>query len=276
MQSKLSPPPVLQRAHYGLESAHLDHLDSALVSSHGLFNAPRVPFSELVQRLEQLYCGVTGFEYIGLCPPEVERFIQQKLESPRDCAPYSLEDKRSILHQLNRSELFERFLHRHYTGQKRFSLEGGETLIPMLHVLIEEASLLGYSEFMLGMAHRGRLNVLANILEKSYREIFAEFEEHLPKDPSEESGDVKYHQGFTVERTTESGRSVKIILCPNPSHLESVYPVVEGSAYARCVQLGGTVEATKRVLPNCIAWRWCFGRAGGNLQDAANGPLEWV
>lgn len=244
-------PLVLQPAQYGLDESPL--LDSALVDSCGLFEAPRIPFDELLKRLRQLYCGVTGFEYMGLGNPEIERFIQVQVESPNAHKPCSLEEKRNILHQLNRSELFERFLHRHYTGQKRFSLEGGETLIPMLHELIEEAGVLGYSEFIVGMAHRGRLNVLANVLEKSYREIFSEFEENSQEmsssSDSSGSGDVKYHKGFTVERKTEHGSSIKIVLCSNPSHLESVYPVVEGSACARCVQLGGGVEARKRVLP---------------------------
>lgn len=241
-------PQLLQCASY-----ELDPHSQALVASYGFFEAPRVPFDQLLKRVQTLYCGAIGFEYMGLGDPDIERFMQQQIEAPR--APqvqaftsFSQEEKTQILHQLNRSELFERFLHRHYTGQKRFSLEGGETLIPMLHELIEEASGLGYTEFVFGMAHRGRLNVLAHVLEKAYEEIFAEFEGQHPQD-GQGSGDVKYHKGFIVERTTAHGVGVKVVLSSNPSHLESVYPVIEGGARARCVQLGDTPEARRRVLP---------------------------
>lgn len=236
-------PPLLQCASYGLDP----HL-TAIVASFGFFEAPRVPFEQLLKRLQTLYCSAIGFEYMGLGNPEIERFIQQHVEATSPQTALSLDEKKQILHQLNRSELFERFLHRHYTGQKRFSLEGGETLIPMLHELIEEASGIGYIEFVFGMAHRGRLNVLANVLEKPYEEIFAEFEEHHPQD-QEGSGDVKYHKGFIVERTTAHGVRVKVVLASNPSHLESVYPVIEGGARARCVQLGDSLQARQRVLP---------------------------
>lgn len=241
-------PEVLQPHTY----VSLNPASDVLVDAFGLFDVSRVPFSQLLEKLKQIYCGVTGFEYMGCGNAEIERFIQQQLELPSSpfftLSARSLEEKRHILHQLNRSELFERFLHRHYTGQKRFSLEGGETLIPMLHELIEEASALGYNEFIIGMAHRGRLNVLANVVEKPYQEIFAEFEE----DPSRSlpgTGDVKYHKGYTIERQTEQGTSIKISLCPNPSHLESVYPVVEGTVRARLVKLGEILVAGKKVLP---------------------------
>lgn len=249
VSNKTTLPPMLQSAQYGLEPG--PQLSASLVASHGLSDAPRIAFSELLQRLQQLYCGVVGYEYMGLENPDMESFIQEHIESTREHTPPSLEKKQHILHQLNRSELFERFLHQHYTGQKRFSLEGGETLIPMLHELIEEASGLGYSEFIIGMAHRGRLNVLANVLEKPYREIFSEFEEDSKLD-AQGSGDVKYHKGFSTQRESEQGLTVKMTLCPNPSHLESVYPVVEGMARARCIQLGGSdngAKASKQVLP---------------------------
>lgn len=226
----------------------LDETSDRLVDAFGFFDAARVPFSQLIEKLKQIYCGVTGFEYMDCGNAEIEHFIQQQLERPSLPFNHTPEEKLQILHQINRSELFERFLHRHYTGQKRFSLEGGETLIPLLYTLIEKASGIGYNEFIIGMAHRGRLNVLANVVGKPYQEIFAEFEEDPLRSPPG-TGDVKYHKGFTVERKTDQGTSIKISLCPNPSHLESVYPVVEGIARARLVQLGEWLITGKKVLP---------------------------
>lgn len=239
------PLKVLQYTTYGMTSKDLE----TNVPAHGFFETPKIPLKQLIEKLHNLYCVHIGFEYMHLGHPEVERFIQQHVEQTHSgslaAKTRSIEAKQEILQHLSRSEAFERFLHQNYTGQKRFSLEGGETLIPMLHELIDEASAIGYQEFVFGMAHRGRLNVLANVLEKSYEEIFSEFEEHSPKKSREGSGDVKYHKGFALTRKARSGATVALTLSANPSHLESVYPVVEGMARARCVHLGDT----KHVLP---------------------------
>ncbi len=186
--------------------------------------------SEIIGALEKTYCGSIGVEYMNLRKPALESWLQKIIE-PNFALPFSVEDKLEIFHQLNRAELFETFLHTKYVGQKRFSLEGGETLIPMLSFAIEAGE--GVHDIVLGMAHRGRLNVLANILNKSYETIFNEFEAHYTPDLSEGTGDVKYHKGFIGQLSNKKGESVTITLSANPSHLEAVDPVVEGQTRAK-------------------------------------------
>lgn len=188
--------------------------------------------SQIIAALEKTYCGAIGVEYMGLRKPELESWLQTIIE-PNFTLPFSKEDKLEIFHQLNRAELFETFLHTKYVGQKRFSLEGGETFIPMLAFVIEAGVGEGIQEIVLGMAHRGRLNVLANILNKSYGTIFNEFESHYISDLEVGSGDVKYHKGFVGSLPTKSGEKIAITLSANPSHLEAVDPVVEGQARAK-------------------------------------------
>lgn len=191
-------------------------------------------------RLQELYCGSIGYEYKGIVPPEIETWIEEQIESP---LPFTQEQKITILDYLNRSEGFESFLHKKYVGQKRFSLEGSETLIPMFAFLIETGADLGLEEIILGMAHRGRLNMLCNILNKPYHDVFAEFEEGYA--PLEGTGDVKYHKGFSSETfTTKKGKKIKIVLAHNPSHLESVDPVVEGETRAKQM-----ASAVSKIIP---------------------------
>src|SRR5438105_1744842 len=151
---------------------------------------------------------------------------------------------------LHNAELFERFLHTRYLGQKRFSLEGAETLIPLLDHVVERGADGGVREIVLGMAHRGRLNVLANVLQKPYQEIFSEFEENFLPNSSAGDGDVKYHVGFSCNRTSGKGNPIHLTLTPNPSHLEAVNPVVEGRVRGK-QHLCGDVERTG-VLPLLI------------------------
>lgn len=167
-------------------------------------------------------------EYQHLHNAGLRSWLKQKMEAGNFHNTLTIDQKKLILHCLNKSELFETFLHKKYPGQKRFSLEGAETLIPMLTILLERGAELGMEELIMGMAHRGRLNVLTNILNKSYATVFSEFGEHYLPGPTEKSGDVKYHKGFTSRVKTESGKELTLILIPNPSHLESVYPVVQG------------------------------------------------
>ena len=162
--------------------------------------------------------------------PEMERWIQERVEKSRFRPELSLEDKKQLFGQLNRAELFETFIHTRYVGQKRFSLEGAETLIPILADLIEKSA---SEEVVIGMAHRGRLNVLANILQKSYTAIFSEFEDFLDPNWVGGDGDVKYHKGFSANVKTAGGKEVHLSLTSNPSHLESVNPVAMGKAYAK-------------------------------------------
>ncbi len=215
----------------------------------GLLQEEKAPLLEIVQTLRTIYCGKIGLEYIGIQNPELEIWIQQKFENPQQKSHLSIEQKKLILEFLNKSELFENFLHTKYTGQKRFSLEGGETLIPMLAVLLEAGVELGVEEFLIGMAHRGRLNVLASILNKSYSMIFSEFEDNYIPESFEGSGDVKYHKGFSSLVKTVSGKEVNIILIPNPSHLEAVDPVVEGIARAKQTQ---GEKSTREIVPVLI------------------------
>ena len=159
-------------------------------------------------------------------PQEIE-WIKQRLHNNSNTPKFNVNQKKHILHKLNQAVVFENFLHKKFVGQKRFSLEGAESLIPALDALVEHSANLGVKEFVVGMAHRGRLNVLANIFNKTYKEIFSEFEGKLYEDENI-AGDVKYHLGFTSMQKCNNGSNIKLNLTPNPSHLEAVDPVVQG------------------------------------------------
>ncbi|MGH2510641.1 MAG: thiamine pyrophosphate-dependent enzyme, partial [Ktedonobacteraceae bacterium] len=206
----------------------------------GFLKSTDAPLQEIIDALEKTYCGSIGIEYMGIQNSELEKWIQKEIE-PGFPIPLTNEQKLEIFQDLNRAELFETFLHTKYVGQKRFSLEGGETFIPMLTMIVNSASTEGVREVVLGMAHRGRLNVLANLLNKSYEAIFSEFEDYYTPDLGESTGDVKYHKGFTGTLTTKKGDQVSVLLSANPSHLEAVDPVVEGQTRAR-QQLCGRKE----------------------------------
>jgi len=201
-----------------------------------LLEAPMARLEEIIEVLEKIYCGSIGIEYQSRHSPELEHWLQGKIESTRFSPNFSVDQKKSILHYLNKAELFEIFLHTKYVGQKRFSLEGGETLIPILQEILSKGAAMEADEFVIGMAHRGRLNVLANILQKSFSMIFSEFEDYFDPTLTEASGDVKYHRGFSANVETTTGKQVHISLTANPSHLESVDPVVEGKVKAKQIQ----------------------------------------
>jgi len=186
----------------------------------------------IITHLEETYCQSIGVEYMYIKQPEVVYWMQRRLEKNRNQPDFSLDEKKQVLKKLSQAVVFEQFLGKKFTGQKRFSLEGAESLIPALDMVVEEGSKLGIQEFVIGMAHRGRLNVLANILNKTYRDIFFEFEGKDYEDADVE-GDVKYHMGYTSYMTCDNGKKVKMNLCPNPSHLEAVGPVVEGISRAK-------------------------------------------
>ncbi|MBA3238387.1 MAG: 2-oxoglutarate dehydrogenase E1 component [Parachlamydiaceae bacterium] len=234
--------------HFGLTQADL----SSLFPTQGILTSPEAPLSEILAALEAIYCGTIGFEYMSIGRKDVESWVQSQIEPSGHKEKLSLEQKKMILHNLNKSELFEVFLHTKYTGQKRFSLEGGETLIPILAAIIDKGAEAGVEEFYLGMAHRGRLNVLSNILNKSYSLIFSEFDEnYVPEFFADESGDVKYHKGFLSENLSSHGHKIQIVLTPNPSHLEAVDPVIEGQVYAKQL-LAGMPGGKKKVVPILI------------------------
>lgn len=196
---------------------------------------PNATLREIVEKLRRVYCGNIGFEFHHIQEREKRRWLRDYIEkhAPERQYDIPMEKKRRILEKLNGAVVFEEFLHTKFIGQKRFSLEGGETAIVALDAMINKASADKVDEVVIGMAHRGRLNVLANIMGKTYRQIFTEFEGTALPDQSFGDGDVKYHLGFSSQVENIEGRIVQLKLVPNPSHLESVNPVVEGFSRAK-------------------------------------------
>ncbi|SHJ42462.1 2-oxoglutarate dehydrogenase E1 component [Hymenobacter daecheongensis DSM 21074] len=188
---------------------------------------------DIVAALEKVYTRSIGFEYMYIRDPQVLDWFREKVEKDSLSFNPGVEYKKRILKKLNEAVVFENFLHTKFLGQKRFSLEGGETTIPALDAIINKSSELGVKEVMIGMAHRGRLNVLANIMGKTYEQIFSEFEGTAVPDLTMGDGDVKYHMGYSSEVETEGGQKVNLKLAPNPSHLEAVNPVVQGFVRAK-------------------------------------------
>jgi 2-oxoglutarate dehydrogenase E1 component len=246
--------PELDPIHWGLTIWDLDRE----FPTGGLAEHEVLKLRDILGVLRDAYSRTIGVEYMHIQEPDQKAWIQLQVEGvhvdPTD------DDKWRILGALNGAEAFERFLHTKYLGQKRFSLEGAETLIPMLEFLLDDAADSGVEEVVMGMAHRGRLNVLANILGKSYEQIFREFEGELDPNVPQGSGDVKYHVGATGKFTAASGASVEITLAANPSHLEAVDPVVEGMARAKQDRLGDLEH--DRVLPVLIHGDAAFAGQG--------------
>jgi 2-oxoglutarate dehydrogenase E1 component len=228
---KLNPPrdshELLEPSAFGLEDADLDRVFYSYIT-----DPPYATLRQLIQALRETYCRKIGVEYMHIRNPQVRKWLQERMEPIRNLPQYDLKKKRRIILKLNAAELFETFLSTHYVGQKRFSLEGGEMLIPLLDAVIERSGQYGVREIVMGMPHRGRLNVLANILNKPYGMIFGEFEENLPETVAGD-GDVKYHLGFSADHITVDKQSIHLSLTPNPSHLEAVNPVVEGRVRAK-------------------------------------------
>jgi 2-oxoglutarate dehydrogenase E1 component len=218
--------PELEPAYYDLSEADLEQV----VNSGSFMGLDRVSLRTLIQALRDTYCRNVGFEYMFISDRAQRQWIQERIEPVRATAQLSVEQRKRLLQKLTEAEHLERYLHTRYVGQKRFSLEGGESLIPSIDELIQRAGGNGVQEIVIGMAHRGRLNVLVNVLGKMPQDLFLEFEgkgaQELP------SGDVKYHNGFSSDITTPGG-PVHLSLAFNPSHLEIVNPVVEGSVRAR-------------------------------------------
>ncbi len=223
----------LAPAHYGLGDEDLDGFFTAALGGE----VERRPLREIIARLRDTYCGALGVQYMHIDDLEVQHWLRERLEDPRHRKPFCREAQLRILAKLTDAEVFESFLQRKFVGAKRFSLEGAETLIPLLDRAIEKAGELGVEEIVLGMAHRGRLNVLANVLEKPAGQIFREFEDS-GSDRAYGMGDVKYHKGFAADRVTAAGRRVHLSLCFNPSHLEIVGTVVMGRVRADQDRLG--------------------------------------
>jgi len=221
--------PLLELSMFGLTEADLDrsfHAGNFLGLPHGKLR-------DIIDALRETYCGSVGVEYLHIQDSRIRKWLQERMEPNLNQPSYTRERKLRILKHLYYAELFERFLHTRFVGQKRFSLEGAETMIPILEAIVDHAAELGVSEIIMGMAHRGRLNVLANTLRKPYEEIFTEFEENYLPESVDGDGDVKYHLGFSCDRVTPTGRKIHLSLTPNPSHLEAVNPVVEGRTRAK-------------------------------------------
>ncbi|MDX1584393.1 MAG: 2-oxo acid dehydrogenase subunit E2, partial [Thermoanaerobaculia bacterium] len=199
----------------------------------GLCGLETAKLRDILRTLRQTYCGKMGPEFMHSQDPNQKKWLQRRMEPTRNQWPLDGDVKRRILRKLNDAEAFERFLHTKYVGHKRFSLEGSETLIPMLDHLFSVSADDGVEEIVMGMAHRGRLNVLANNLGKSYEKIFSEFEGDLDPRTTQGSGDVKYHLGTEGTHESPKGNELKITLASNPSHLEAVDPVTEGMARAK-------------------------------------------
>lgn len=216
---------------FGLSEADMDTVFFAS-REMGLENAT---LRQIIARLRQVYAGNIGFEYHHIANRHKRRWIRTRVEASQPDKSYGLDldKKRRILEKLNGAVVFEKFLHTKYVGQKRFSLEGGEGAIVALDGIINEAAKEGVQEIVIGMAHRGRLNVLANTMGKTYETIFKEFEGNAIPEQSFGDGDVKYHLGFSSQVETPSGNTVHLKLAPNPSHLEAVNPVVEGFTRAK-------------------------------------------
>ncbi len=219
--------------------------------------------------LRDAYCRTVGIEFMHIAEPDQTHWIVKRVEGADSTLPP--EDQRHILSRLNEAEAFERFLHRKYVGHKRFSLEGAESLIPMLDSLLENAADNGMQEAVVGMAHRGRLNVLANIVGKSFGQIFREFEGSIDPDTAQGSGDVKYHVGAAGKHTSRAGNQIVVTVASNPSHLEAVDPVVEGMVRAKQDQLEGGKEA---VLPVLIHGDAAFAGQGVVAETLAMSQLH--
>jgi multifunctional 2-oxoglutarate metabolism enzyme len=212
----------------------------------GLPGPRKMTLRKIIDTLRDAYCRTIGIEYMHISEPDQKNWIQNRVEGePTD--ELEREEKLHILDRLNAAESFERFLHAKYTGHKRFSIEGAESVIPMLDAVLESAADDHMIEAVVGMAHRGRLNVLANTVGKPLREIFREFEGDIDPDSVQGSGDVKYHLGMTGRFTSRAGNPLAVVLASNPSHLEAVDPVVEGMARAKQDLLGD--EGREQVLP---------------------------
>lgn len=235
--------PTLALENFGLEQSDLKQKFKA-ASELGL---EETTLEAIIEHLETTYCNSIGIEYRYIRKPEKVNWLQNKIETNKNLPNFSVEEKKHMLHKLSQAVVFEQFLHKKFVGQKRFSLEGGEALIPALDAVIEMGADMGIEEFVVGMAHRGRLNVLANIFNKTYDSIFSEFEGKEYEDNLFD-GDVKYHLGYSCDVKTDNGKEVKLTLSPNPSHLEAVDPVVEGIAKSKVDEYLKSVDKIAPIL----------------------------
>ena len=234
--------PTLAIENFGLTQADL----KTTFNAGSIMGIAPTSLAQIIEHLKAIYCDSIGIEYMYIRDPKKVNWIQQRLNINNNHPQFNIDQKKHILHKLNQAVSFENFLHTKYVGQKRFSLEGGESLIPALDAVVESAAEKGVEEFIMGMAHRGRLNTLTNIFGKSAKDIFSEFDGKDYEDVVFD-GDVKYHLGWTSKRTTDTGKQINMSIAPNPSHLETVGAVVQGITRAKIEkQFDGD---TSKVLP---------------------------
>ncbi|MDI1336844.1 MAG: 2-oxoglutarate dehydrogenase E1 component [Lacunisphaera sp.] len=241
------PAPKLSLAQFNLSDADLD----TVFDTGTYLGGGQLKLSEIVAALQETYCGHVGVEYTHIQDPDARRWLQERIESTRLQPKFTKPQKLRILRRVHKAELFEKFLHTKYVGQKRFSLEGGETIIAALDAVIDHCPEHGVDEIVMGMAHRGRLNVLTSVMRKNFDVLFEQFSENYIPDTVAGDGDVKYHLGYESILTTTSGAKVEVRLAANPSHLEIVNPVVEGKARAR-QRIRGDMTERRAVMPLLI------------------------
>jgi 2-oxoglutarate dehydrogenase E1 component len=255
--------PELDPETYGLTIWDLDRefLTGSLGAAIGEGGHKEVAtLREILETLRQTYCGKIGCEYMNIQVPEQKRWLQQRMEPGANNWPLRQETRLRILRHVIAAEEFEHFLHSRFVGQKRFALEGGETALAILEEILERAAASGVHEVVMGMAHRGRLNILANVVGKDLKQIFSEFEGEIDPTSTQGSGDVKYHLGANAVRKMADGREIAVSLSPNPSHLEAVDPVVEGIVRPKQDRLGDIKRA--RVIPVLVHGDAAFAGQG--------------
>lgn len=236
--------PTLDLVHFGLSDADLDTVFQA-GNEVGIGAAK---LRDILTHLQNSYCRHIGIEYMYIRDPERVQWIRERIEA-REKSKFTTEEKKQFLEMVSEATLFEQYIQRKFVGQKRFSVEGCEVLIPAMDYMVRKGGDMGVKEFVIGMAHRGRLNVLTNIMGKPQEQVFAEFEGVEYEEDSTFDGDVKYHYGYSNDVVTSNGNKVHLTLCPNPSHLEAVDPVITGLTRAKIDHYLGTEDS---IVPVCI------------------------
>lgn len=248
--------PELDPAHYGFTDADKNRR----IFINGVLGMEEATLTEIVDALRQTYCGTIGVEFLHLTDPDEKSWIQERIEEPRNKTDFTVNGKRAILQRITAAECFEKFLHTKYVGTKRFGLDGGESLIPCIEQIMKRGGQMGLKEIVIGMAHRGRLNVLTNVMGKPFTAVFSEFQgQSAVPDDVQGSGDVKYHLGTSSDRDFD-GNTIHLSLTANPSHLEFVNPVVIGKVRAKQVQRGDTDRT--QVLPMLLHGDAAFAGQG--------------
>src|SRR5215217_3026666 len=264
LEAHLDPLSEAPAAHPKLSLEQFDLSDADLETSFDIgtyLGGGQMKLRDVLGNLRLTYCAHVGVEYMHIQDVDVRTWLQEKMETTRNQPDFAKAEKIRILRRVHKAELFERFLHTKYVGQKRFSLEGGETMVAAVDSIIEMCPACGVEEVVMGMAHRGRLNILTSVMRKDFHVLFEQFSENYIPDAVGGDGDVKYHLGYEAVLDTASGKKVEVRLAANPSHLEIVDPVVEGKARAR-QRIRGDTETRKRVLPLLIHGDAAFAGQG--------------